>query len=90
MTTGMTVRSNQIHDRCSHIFVNPVRSWITHGELRVIDVGREWRIAPGDLESFLKRHANRSPDDTDRREGEPDGGGTPFRSPAETSPKQEE
>ena len=67
-----------------------VRSWIKHGDLRAIDVGREWRIAPRDLENFLQRHANRPPDNTDRREGARDGGGTPFRSAAETSPKQEE
>jgi len=34
-----------------------VRHWIKGGELRAIDVGREWRIAPGDLEHFLQRHA---------------------------------
>jgi len=34
-----------------------VRHWIKDGELRAIDVGREWRIAPGDLENFLQRHA---------------------------------
>jgi len=33
------------------------RHWIKGGELRAIDVGREWRIAPGDLEHFLQRHA---------------------------------
>lgn len=67
-----------------------VRSWIKHGDLRAIDVGREWRIAPRDLESFLQRHANRPPDNADHREGEPDGGGTLFRLPAKTNPKQEE
>jgi excisionase family DNA binding protein len=34
-----------------------VRHWIKGGELRAIDVGREWRIAPSDLEHFLQRHA---------------------------------
>ncbi len=34
-----------------------VRHWIKGGELRAIDVGREWRIAPRDLEHFLQRHA---------------------------------
>lgn len=67
-----------------------VRSWIKHGDLRAVDIGREWRIAPRDLESFLQRHANRPPDDTDRGEGEPDGGGTPFRPSAEISSKQQE
>jgi excisionase family DNA binding protein len=67
-----------------------VRSWIKLGDLRAVDVGREWRIAPRDLESFLQRHANRPPDNLDRREGALDGGGTSFRSPTETSPKLEE
>jgi len=31
-----------------------VRNWIHDGELRAIDVGREWRIAPKDLEAFLE------------------------------------
>jgi excisionase family DNA binding protein len=34
-----------------------VRHWIKGGELRAIDVGREWRIAPVDLENYLQRHA---------------------------------
>ena len=33
-----------------------VRHWIRDGDLRAIDVGREWRIAPIDLEDFLQRH----------------------------------
>ena len=35
-----------------------VRHWIRDGELRAIDVGREWRIAPGDLEQFVERRAS--------------------------------
>jgi excisionase family DNA binding protein len=38
-----------------------VRSWIKQSDLRAVDVGREWRIAPVDLEDFLRRHANRPP-----------------------------
>lgn len=34
-----------------------VRHWIRDGSLRAFDVGREWRIAPSDLEAFLARHA---------------------------------
>ncbi|MEQ9607430.1 MAG: helix-turn-helix domain-containing protein [Kiloniellaceae bacterium] len=33
-----------------------VRHWIRAGDLRAIDVGREWRVAPIDLEDFLQRH----------------------------------
>lgn len=38
-----------------------VRSWIKSGDLRAVDLRREWRIAPADLEQFLLRHANRPP-----------------------------
>ena len=31
-----------------------VRKWIHDGQLSAIDVGREWRIAPKDLEAFLE------------------------------------
>lgn len=37
-----------------------VRHWIREGALRAIDVGREWRIIPADLEDFLCRHATRA------------------------------
>lgn len=40
-----------------------VRSWTKSGDLRAVDLGREWRIAPSDLESYLRRHANRPPHD---------------------------
>ena len=34
-----------------------VRHWIKDGSLRAIDVGREFRIIPRDLEVFLDQHA---------------------------------
>lgn len=37
-----------------------VRQWIKDGTLRAIDVGREWRVIPRDLEAFLDRHATRA------------------------------
>lgn len=40
-----------------------VRSWIKNADLRAVNIGREWRIAPRDLERFLERHANRPPED---------------------------
>ncbi len=36
-----------------------VRTWIRQGDLRAIDVGREFRIIPRDLERFLDQHATR-------------------------------
>lgn len=33
-----------------------VRRWIKEGELRAIDIGKGWRISPGDLDAFLKGH----------------------------------
>lgn len=40
-----------------------VRTWIKHEDLRAVNVGREWQIAPKDLEEFLQRRANRPPGD---------------------------
>ncbi|MEM9618928.1 MAG: helix-turn-helix domain-containing protein [Pseudomonadota bacterium] len=31
-----------------------IRNWIRSCELPAIDVGREWRVAPVELEAFLK------------------------------------
>lgn len=36
-----------------------VRHWIKAGDLRAVDVGREFRIVPRDLEDFFDRHATR-------------------------------
>lgn len=46
-----------------------VRHWIRDGSLRAINVGREWRIAPKDLERFLQIHATRPPDEPDPSRG---------------------
>lgn len=37
-----------------------VRNWIKHGELRAIEIGKGWRIADRDLETFLLAHATRA------------------------------
>ena len=34
-----------------------VRHWIKLQHLRAIDLGREWRVIPRDLEAFLATHA---------------------------------
>lgn len=43
-----------------------VRHWIKESRLRAINLGREWRIAPRDLEAFLQTQANRPPDGAGR------------------------
>ena len=40
-----------------------VRLWIKQGDLRAIDVGREFRIIPRDFERFLDLHATRNASD---------------------------
>ena len=37
-----------------------VRQWIKQGELIAVDVGREWRIVPRDLEQFILRRSGRT------------------------------
>jgi excisionase family DNA binding protein len=34
-----------------------VRSWINTSSLRAIKFGREWRVAPKDLEAYIEAHA---------------------------------
>lgn len=53
-----------------------VRHWIKDGKLRAIDVGREWRIAPKDLEAFLQAHASRRPDEPSPPHGSAGDAGT--------------
>ena len=38
-----------------------VRRWIRDGELRAIDIGKGWRIGPGDLRAFLEVRATQPP-----------------------------
>ncbi len=35
-----------------------VRSWIRHKDLRAVKLGKDWRVAVVDLETYLKEHAN--------------------------------
>lgn len=58
MTTGQFQTVKDIADLLK-VGEPTVRRWIKDGDLRAIDVGRGWRIAPEDLEEFLGRHANR-------------------------------
>ena len=56
-----------------------VRNWIKEGDLRAVNVGREWRVAPKDLEEFLQRHANRPPRDNAPPEAAPGSPGSGSR-----------
>lgn len=49
-----------VHEAAQQLRVqdSTVRSWIRERKLRAIKFGREWRIATGDLESFLNSHTN--------------------------------
>jgi excisionase family DNA binding protein len=38
-----------------------VRHWIKDGDLRAVDIGREFRIVPRELEAFFDRHATSPP-----------------------------
>ncbi|TCP58366.1 excisionase family DNA binding protein [Rhodovulum bhavnagarense] len=46
-----------------------VRGWIKSGELRAIEIGKGWRIADSDLETFLSDHATRERETAERDRG---------------------
>lgn len=52
-----------VNDVAQRMKVTPrtVGDWIRQGKLRAIKVGRDWRIAIEDLESFADAHANMPP-----------------------------
>ena len=49
-----------VHDAASMLQVQEatVRSWIRDKRIRAIKLGKEWRIAPQDLEAFLNENTN--------------------------------
>lgn len=53
-----------VHDAADYLQVreSTVRALINDKRLRAIKVGKEWRIAQGDLMAFLNENANRAPD----------------------------
>ena len=51
LTPAQLAERLQIHERT-------VTRWLRDGYLRGFKLGKEWRIAPADLESFMQRHAN--------------------------------
>ena len=55
MAQGKTVALHTISEVATHLGVSTktVRRWIHSGELAAFQVGRQWRIAPDDLDRFL-------------------------------------
>ncbi|MEE4173690.1 MAG: helix-turn-helix domain-containing protein [Xanthomonadales bacterium] len=55
-----------VHDAADFLRVreSTVRALINDKRLRAVKVGKEWRIDPADLLSFLNENANRDPDDS--------------------------
>ncbi len=51
LTPAQVAGRLQIHERT-------VTRWLRDGYLRGFKLGKEWRIAPADLQSFMDRHAN--------------------------------
>lgn len=47
-----------------------VRSWIHHQELRAVKLGREFRVAVKDLETFVEEHATKPRDTSEDAEAE--------------------
>lgn len=49
-----------VHDAAAMLQVQEatVRSWIRDKRIRAIKLGKEWRIAPQDLETFLNENTN--------------------------------
>lgn len=55
LTPAQVAKRIQIQERT-------VTRWLRDGYLSGYKLGKEWRIAPDDLESFLHGHANRPND----------------------------
>ena len=51
LTPAQVAGRLQIHERT-------VTRWLRDGYLRGFKLGKEWRIAPADLQSFMDEHAN--------------------------------
>ena len=51
LTPAQVAERLQIHERT-------VTRWLRDGYMRGFKLGKEWRIAPGDLDSFMEQHAN--------------------------------
>ena len=51
LTPAEVANRLQIHERT-------VTRWLRGGYLRGFKLGKEWRIAPADVQSFMDKHAN--------------------------------
>ena len=51
LTPGQIAERLQIHERT-------ITRWLRDGFLRGFKLGKEWRIAPADLNAFMESHAN--------------------------------
>ena len=51
LTPAQVADRLQIHERT-------VTRWLRDGYMRGFKLGKEWRIAPADLETFMELHAN--------------------------------
>ena len=51
LTPAQVAERLQIHERT-------VTRWLRGSYLRGFKLGKEWRIAPADLQDFMERHAN--------------------------------
>jgi excisionase family DNA binding protein len=57
---GARGRLLSIHDAAGFLQVSErsIRRWITAGDLRAHKLGRQWRIAPDEIERFLATRSN--------------------------------
>ena len=51
LTPAQVAERLQVHERT-------VTRWLRDGYVRGFKLGKEWRIAPADLQSFMDKHAN--------------------------------
>ena len=53
LTAAQVAEHFQLHERT-------VTAWLRKGYLRGFKLGKEWRVSPEDLRSFIEKSANRA------------------------------
>ena len=53
LTAAQVAEHLQLHERT-------VTAWLRQGYLRGFKLGKEWRVSPEDLRSFIEKSANRA------------------------------